>query len=438
MDWYKAAQVTVDNGSKIVRVVSGELVAAINAHDGLLIGSFTGRDILNTYTEDVTNDQIIELVLPWDEVTQTLQPARVQPSPVNFNAGATALTNAVTKVFAQLASFDKFATQASGTVTFTPFSDLDPNIVIKSLGQYQTELDALTIQAQGSVDAVDAIEEQVNGVGGLVEVVAGIDTTLQGYVSSASDDATKAQEYAVNAYGVVITGTTDYSSLHYATDSNNAKVIAVQAKDDIATLKSDVTTLKDDTNTLYLATIESTALAQTASTEAQDAAASVTATLYFVGGWDASGNTAPPVPTGSGNPFYKITVAGTFAGNAYDINDNTIWDAINTTWIKIDNTENVVSVNGKQGVVVIAIADIAGLQASLDALQTNINTKAPLDSPTFTGTVNGIDKAMVGLPEADNTSDLDKVISNDVQAALDTMQSQIDTNRIFAFAGMGL
>ena len=419
MDWYKAAQVTVDNGSKIVRVVSGELVAAINAHDGLLIGSFTGRDILNTYTEDVTNDQIIELVLPWDEVTQTLQPARVQPSPVNFNAGATALTNAVTKVFAQLASFDKFATQASGTVTFTPFSDLDPNIIIKSLGQYQTELDALTIQAQGSVDAVDAVDDQVNGAGGLVEVVTGIDVTLQGYVSSASDDATKAQEYAVNPYSTIVTGTTDYSSLHYATDSNNSKVIAVQAKDDTVTLKSDVETLKTDTTIIYddayaLATVEedveiSTGVyslkhyaikAQTAAAEAQAAVASVVASLYFVGMWDASGNTAPPAPSGNGNPFYKISVGGTFAGEDYLPNDNALWDSVNSTWIKIDNTESVVTVNGKSGVVVIAVADIAGLQGTLDTLQTSVNSKV---AQTAYDTAQAIQNARILSIEQDLT-----------------------------------
>ena len=46
-------------------------------------------------------------------------------------------------------------------------------------------------------------------------------------------------------------------------------------------------------------------------------------------------------------------------------------------------------------------------------------TKAPLASPSFTGTVSGVTKAMVGLPSVDNTSDLNKPISTPQQAALD-------------------
>ena len=39
------------------------------------------------------------------------------------------------------------------------------------------------------------------------------------------------------------------------------------------------------------------------------------------------------------------------------------------------------------------------------ATQQALDTKAPLASPTFTGTVNGITKAMVGLGNVDNISD---------------------------------
>lgn len=52
-------------------------------------------------------------------------------------------------------------------------------------------------------------------------------------------------------------------------------------------------------------------------------------------------------------------------------------------------------------------------------LQGNINLKAPIESPTFTGTVSGITKTMVGLDNVDNTSDVNKPISTATQAALD-------------------
>jgi hypothetical protein len=59
----------------------------------------------------------------------------------------------------------------------------------------------------------------------------------------------------------------------------------------------------------------------------------------------------------------------------------------------------------------MAISDTTGLQAALDA-------KAPLASPTFTGTVSGVTKAMVGLGSVDNTADASKPVST-AQAAAD-------------------
>ena len=55
----------------------------------------------------------------------------------------------------------------------------------------------------------------------------------------------------------------------------------------------------------------------------------------------------------------------------------------------------------------------------------SINLKAPIDNPTFTGTVGGITKTMVNLSNVDNTSDADKPISTATQAALDAKQDTI-------------
>jgi hypothetical protein len=51
--------------------------------------------------------------------------------------------------------------------------------------------------------------------------------------------------------------------------------------------------------------------------------------------------------------------------------------------------------------------------------QAALDLKADLNSPTFTGSVSGITKSMVGLGNVDNTADLDKPISDDTQTALD-------------------
>ena len=61
-------------------------------------------------------------------------------------------------------------------------------------------------------------------------------------------------------------------------------------------------------------------------------------------------------------------------------------------------------------------------QTALDlklASATAASTYAPIASPTFTGTVSGITKTMVGLGNVDNTTDAGKPISTATQTALD-------------------
>lgn len=60
------------------------------------------------------------------------------------------------------------------------------------------------------------------------------------------------------------------------------------------------------------------------------------------------------------------------------------------------------------------------------AQQTALDLKANLASPTFTGTVSGITKSMVGLGNADNTSDANKPVSTAQQIALNATSQAID------------
>ncbi|MDC0380585.1 DUF1566 domain-containing protein [Flavobacteriaceae bacterium] len=53
------------------------------------------------------------------------------------------------------------------------------------------------------------------------------------------------------------------------------------------------------------------------------------------------------------------------------------------------------------------------------AQNSEIDLKAPLASPAFTGTVSGITKSMVGLANVDNTTDANKPVSTAMQTALD-------------------
>jgi hypothetical protein len=67
----------------------------------------------------------------------------------------------------------------------------------------------------------------------------------------------------------------------------------------------------------------------------------------------------------------------------------------------------------EQGVTYATVAQLGEVDARIDALgisdvaglQVQLNAKAPLASPTFTGTVAGISKSMVGLGNVDNLAD---------------------------------
>ena len=62
--------------------------------------------------------------------------------------------------------------------------------------------------------------------------------------------------------------------------------------------------------------------------------------------------------------------------------------------------------------------EIGYLDGVTSGIQAQINTKAPTADPTFTGTVSGVSKSMVGLGDVDNTSDINKPVSTAQQTAL--------------------
>ena len=67
----------------------------------------------------------------------------------------------------------------------------------------------------------------------------------------------------------------------------------------------------------------------------------------------------------------------------------------------------------------VRAVDMNEIKNVVNANETTLSTKAPSASPTFSGTVSGITKSMVGLGNIDNTSDANKPVSTAQQTALD-------------------
>ena len=93
--------------------------------------------------------------------------------------------------------------------------------------------------------------------------------------------------------------------------------------------------------------------------------------------------------------------------------------AIDWTKLAISSTVSATELGYVDGVT-------SAIQTQLDAKlasATAASTYAPIASPTFTGTVSGVSKSMVGLANVDNTSDADKPVSTATQTALDAKLS---------------
>jgi uncharacterized protein (TIGR02145 family) len=71
-------------------------------------------------------------------------------------------------------------------------------------------------------------------------------------------------------------------------------------------------------------------------------------------------------------------------------------------------------------------------------LSNRIDAKAPINNPTFTGTVGGISKTMVGLGNVDNTSDAGKPISSATQTELSNKLNIADTSNMLLAYKTGL
>lgn len=100
--------------------------------------------------------------------------------------------------------------------------------------------------------------------------------------------------------------------------------------------------------------------------------------------------------------------------------------------LQTDNDASKVTILSHTDSISTIEGDIVGLNGVTDGLLDAIALKAEINSPTFTGTVSGITKSMVGLGSVDDTSDADKPVSTATQTALNTHAS--DTTNIHGIA----
>ncbi|MFM1934289.1 MAG: hypothetical protein RL360_1170, partial [Bacteroidota bacterium] len=133
---------------------------------------------------------------------------------------------------------------------------------------------------------------------------------------------------------------------------------------------------------------------------------------------DLSGLATAPLIKDDAISHNKITNGAIHGPKLRDssIVDQKIAFGINPAKVGLDLVDNTSDLNKP-----ISTATQTGLDLKAD--KTDLNAKATLLSPTFTGIVSGVSASMVGLSNVDNTSDASKPISAATQTALDLKAS---------------
>ena len=294
--------------------------------------------------------------------------------------------------------------------------------------------------------------------------------------TTATTKATEASTSAANAAASATTATTkaneaSTSAANAATSATTATTKATEASTSAANAAATISQVTNKATEAAVSAQSALAAAQEAATSAALAAGA----LIEAGSVDLSSGTYPtPIKDSLGNNrscFWKVTVGGVVGVDTYGIGDSLVYSKEISGYYKIDNTESVSSVNGKQGVVVLSKGDL-GLSlvnntsdinkpVSL-ATQTALDSKAPIShvgsvgesahglvSQTSAGFMGPADKVKLdnmsvtlgvssvnektgavvltkedlGLGLVNNTSDLDKPISTATQIALATKYS---------------
>lgn len=257
----------------------------------------------------------------------------------------------------------------------------------------------LTVQAnadQVASDRTDVLNAKtaVDSAAAQVQTHLTQSTTLAAEVSN---DATQvaADRVAVTNYTLDVSNNTTLVSnlaLQVQNDRVSAQTAALEASEsafDVQIDRAEVETLaaqvtldasQSQSNATAAATSEANALtyanlSEAAKDAAESAAAAASGGLKPLGNWDASGGTAPPAPTDSTVPWYRISVAGTVSGiGAVEVGDNIYWDVSSTGWFKIDNTEKFTSINGfTSGVVTLNAGHVGAIPASKEGPGNGLN-----------------------------------------------------------------
>jgi hypothetical protein len=252
----------------------------------------------------------------------------------------------------------------------------------------------------------------------LLAIASTVATDIASAVTAHSDDTTNVHGIAdtsalatqTNVTDAVSGHNSDTTSVHGIADTSALALSANVASD----ISSAVSTHNSDTTNVH-GIADTSILVTTTGTQTLTNKTLTTPTLN-----------GPELTATGGTP----RIHGIYLPDSHSITfEGATNNEFETVLAVIDPTaDHTISLPDETGTVQLRVADVSDteigyLNGVTSAIQTQINSKAPTADPTFTGTVSGITKSMVGLGNADNTSDANKPVSTATQTALDAKAS---------------
>jgi hypothetical protein len=246
--------------------------------------------------------------------------------------------------------------------------------------------------------------------------VSGITKSMVGLgnVDNTADSAKQVSTAQATAIATAKSEAISTASSDATTKANNAKSGAEStAASALASHESDTTNIHGIADTSALAT----------KTYADNAASTAVAAVVNAApaALDTLKELADALTADEGTAATLATLVGTKAPSASPTFTGTV-SGVTKAHVGLGNVDN--TTDAAKPVSTATQTALDAKLASAAAASTyetisNVALKAPLASPTFTGTVNGITKSMVGLGNVDNTADSAKPVSTATQTALD-------------------
>ena len=151
--WFYANQVTINNGSTVVAVTSGEDISIISAGDGLIVGSFNPVEIKRAYI-DGSNNKFIELALAWGDSNQSGVKARAYYTAGDFIAATKALQDANVLINDNFSSLDDWGSN-TGSVSF--INQAGETKTARTMLQMDADVQAIEVAADNLLGSMVAM-----------------------------------------------------------------------------------------------------------------------------------------------------------------------------------------------------------------------------------------------------------------------------------------